>query len=346
MAVLLSIPTGITIGSGTKINLTNSLLQHIWSNDHPSGAAATAPRHWGSLLSDAGLTKVTGTPGRQPVHRRWRQHRRRQAIDPAGAQLGLRHELHVQGVLERVWGRHLPVVVRHRRRQVAGRDQEHRQHRRVAAGRRHHRAAGIGRLCEPGRRRHAVSGIHQRGPDHDNRRDASDPLRRRSSPTRADRRCSSPARRAAPWARPTFTSATTSTSTAPTPSLVGHWTVPLSGSTFQPTGTWGGTLADDPDVYDHDVTNGVKTDFYPIVAATYDLGWTSYSEAGSNLVGDFGGTAADAMAAGNTARELPGLPSDQAGTDGPVDCPALLRASCRPRSTATRPRRPQRRFVP
>jgi hypothetical protein len=83
--------------------------------------------------------------------------------------------------------------------------------------------------------------------------------------------------------------------------FVGQWTVPLSGSTFVPTGSWGGTNPSDPDVYDHGVKNGIKTAYYPIVATTYDLGWTDYDEAGSNLVADYGGTATDATEAGNSA---------------------------------------------
>jgi hypothetical protein len=85
------------------------------------------------------------------------------------------------------------------------------------------------------------------------------------------------------------------------PNFVGHWNVPESGGTFDPTGSWGGTLADDPDVYDHTLHNGVKTANYPIVAVTYELGWTDYDEAGSNLVGNYGGGAAQATAAGNSA---------------------------------------------
>jgi hypothetical protein len=84
-------------------------------------------------------------------------------------------------------------------------------------------------------------------------------------------------------------------------SFVGHWTVPLPGGTFDPTGTWGGTQASDPDVYDHSLLGGRKTSYYPIVAATYDLGWSDYDAASSNVVADYGGTAAQATAAGNTA---------------------------------------------
>jgi hypothetical protein len=90
---------------------------------------------------------------------------------------------------------------------------------------------------------------------------------------------------------------------------VGQWTVPGSGTpfVFDPTGSWGGTapgngtLASDPDIYDHSGDNGgTKAASYPIVSADLDLAWSTYDEAGSNLVGDFGSTAADATDAGNT----------------------------------------------
>jgi hypothetical protein len=84
---------------------------------------------------------------------------------------------------------------------------------------------------------------------------------------------------------------------------VGFWNVPTSGGVFDPTGPWGGTLADDPDVYDHSVTStGAKSNKYPIVAVTYDMAWSTYSETGSNIVADYGGSAAQAQAAGNTAK--------------------------------------------
>ncbi len=90
---------------------------------------------------------------------------------------------------------------------------------------------------------------------------------------------------------------------------VGCWQVPISAGKFSPTGTWGpvapatdgGTLPGDPDLYND---SSPATNAYPIVDTTYDLGWTSYNEAGSNLVGDFGGTVAKATAAGFTAASL------------------------------------------
>jgi hypothetical protein len=90
---------------------------------------------------------------------------------------------------------------------------------------------------------------------------------------------------------------------------VGCWQVPTVAGKFDPTGSWGplapattgGTLPADPDVF-NDSSPAVNA--YPIVATTYDLGWTHYAEAGSNLVGDFGGTSAEATAAGFTAASL------------------------------------------
>jgi hypothetical protein len=85
------------------------------------------------------------------------------------------------------------------------------------------------------------------------------------------------------------------------PNGVGHWNVPFKNGSFDPTGAWGGTLADDPDVYDHSLHNGVKTANYPVVAVTYELAWSQYDEAGSNVIGDYGGSAAQATDAGRTA---------------------------------------------
>jgi hypothetical protein len=79
-------------------------------------------------------------------------------------------------------------------------------------------------------------------------------------------------------------------STCPQPMttpLVGCWLVPST-----PTGTWNGggnpsnpgTFASDPDVYDHSVTSaGSRSKAYPIVAVMFAEAWTDYDSAGSNL---------------------------------------------------------------
>jgi hypothetical protein len=55
---------------------------------------------------------------------------------------------------------------------------------------------------------------------------------------------------------------------------VGCWSAP---GTF---GSWGGTLPADPDVFN----DSKGTNAYPIVAGTYDLAWSQYDKAGSNLL--------------------------------------------------------------
>jgi hypothetical protein len=54
---------------------------------------------------------------------------------------------------------------------------------------------------------------------------------------------------------------------------VGNWIVPFTGvSTFNPEGTWSGTRASDPDVFDE-----TGDEYYPIVAVAYDLSWANFS---------------------------------------------------------------------
>jgi hypothetical protein len=79
---------------------------------------------------------------------------------------------------------------------------------------------------------------------------------------------------------------------------VGYWNEPGGAE-----GSWGGTLADDPDVYDHGAnpTTGAKSPKYPVVAITYDMAWTKYDQAGSAELAGYG-TAADARAVGYAAK--------------------------------------------
>jgi hypothetical protein len=72
---------------------------------------------------------------------------------------------------------------------------------------------------------------------------------------------------------------------------VGCWVVPIT-----PTGSWSsasastpGTIPSDPDVADHGANGTTLAKTYPIVAATYDVGWSQYDKTGSNLVTANGG---------------------------------------------------------
>ena len=69
--------------------------------------------------------------------------------------------------------------------------------------------------------------------------------------------------------------------------VVGCWVVPST-----PTGSWGstnsaapGTIPSDPDVYDHGMSGTTPSTTYPIVATTYDVAWSQYDLAGTNLIG-------------------------------------------------------------
>jgi len=66
---------------------------------------------------------------------------------------------------------------------------------------------------------------------------------------------------------------------------VGTWTVPLSGSTEIPTGSWAGTIASDPNIVGD---SSPVSHAYPDVAVTYDLAWTTYDDPTSNLTGASG----------------------------------------------------------
>lgn len=302
VAVLLSIPTGITVGSGTKIDLTNTLLQKIWNNTVPS-AGGYGNFTWGALLVDAGLTKVTGTPGANQFRDAGGASGGSQRItlqvrsSASGTSYTFKGFLNVSGDAkypssfvtdDDKW----PVTTRN-----AGNTGGSQL---VADTTAQPASIGYANLADaatasPGYTNEVQTvtngGTHQILYAQIQSNEGGSPVQ-----------FASPQGSTVGSANVYIGNNIDVNGASPT--RVGHWIVPLSGSTFIPTGTWGGTLADDPDVYDHDVTGGVKTDFYPIVAATYDLGWTSYTEAGSNLVGDFGGTVAKARAAGNTARSF------------------------------------------
>lgn len=55
---------------------------------------------------------------------------------------------------------------------------------------------------------------------------------------------------------------------------VGSWVVPNTSGTFNADGTWTGTRASDPDVYDD---SGDLIAYYPLVAVAFDLSWSNFS---------------------------------------------------------------------
>jgi hypothetical protein len=63
VGVLLSLPAGITLGSGSKAYVSNQLLQQIWDHAIPGSTDYSSGNDWGALLEDAGLTKVASDPG-------------------------------------------------------------------------------------------------------------------------------------------------------------------------------------------------------------------------------------------------------------------------------------------
>lgn len=77
---------------------------------------------------------------------------------------------------------------------------------------------------------------------------------------------------------------------------VGSWVVPNTSGDFDVDGTWTGTRASDPDVYDD---SGDSIAYYPLVAVAFDLSWSNFS-AGA-LASDYNG---DNAAAQETTRAL------------------------------------------
>jgi hypothetical protein len=59
-----------------------------------------------------------------------------------------------------------------------------------------------------------------------------------------------------------------------TTSGTGSWVIPNTGGTFNPAGTWSGTRASDPDVYDD---SGDSIAYYPLVAVAFDLSWSNFA---------------------------------------------------------------------
>jgi hypothetical protein len=57
----LNIPSGITLNSGTSINLTNQLAEQLFAGTVPASSPYSA-NTWGALLQDSGLTAVASSP--------------------------------------------------------------------------------------------------------------------------------------------------------------------------------------------------------------------------------------------------------------------------------------------
>jgi hypothetical protein len=74
---------------------------------------------------------------------------------------------------------------------------------------------------------------------------------------------------------------------------VGSWVIPNSGGTFDAGGTWSGTRASDPDVYED---SGDAIAYYPLVAVAFDLSWSDFS------VGNLAGAYANPAAAQETTK--------------------------------------------
>jgi hypothetical protein len=65
VALALSLPNGITVGTGGKVNLSNVLVREIYDDTIPSatnGATTYPAKSWGALLTEAGLTLVNSSP--------------------------------------------------------------------------------------------------------------------------------------------------------------------------------------------------------------------------------------------------------------------------------------------
>jgi len=301
VAMLLSLPKGITAGAGSKVSLTNALLQEIWNAAVPK-STDYATKTWGALLEDAGFKKVTGTPvagqfkdaggatgGGQAITLQVRS-------TASGTSYNFKGFLQLSG--DTLYNTFVndndswPVATVNTDGGIAnsGGSQE------VSNTTATPGSVGYANLADAAAgtppytvtlTSTATGGTHQIA----------------YAQVQANKGGSGTVY-AGPAAGTGIANVYTGNNinvNGANPAFVGHWTVPLSGTTLVPTGTWGGTLPSDPDVYDHSLTGGHKTAYYPIVAGTYDLGWTDYDEASSNLVADFGGTAADATAAGNTA---------------------------------------------
>jgi hypothetical protein len=302
VAILLSLPTGITLGANTSVNLSNGMLRATWDANVPKSSSYAA-KTWGAFLQDVGLKKVTGTPGAG------------QFTDAGGADGGN------QGITLQVRSSASGTSYTFKSFLWLSKDPNYTKSfvvdddtwpvtttntgnsggsQLVADTTSTPGSVGYANLADAATATPAYTHTAQTtttGGSHQILYARVQSNQSGSIAVYADPESSTAGQ------ANVYTGNNININGA-SPSFVGHWYVPLSGTTYQPTGSWGGTLADDPDVYDHSVNNGVKTNNYPIVAATYDLAWTDYDGAGSNLVSDFGGSAAKAYEAGNTVKSF------------------------------------------
>ncbi len=300
VAVIMSLPTGITVGANTRFNFTNNVLRQVWDNNVVKSGSYAA-KTWGALLQDLKLTRITsGTPGVNQFKDAGGTTGGTQAItlqvrsSGSGTSYTFKGFLHLSGdanypksfvVDDPTW----PVPVTSTGN--SGGSQL------VADTTATPGSIGYANLADAATATPGYTSAVQTtttGGSHQIAYARIQSNEGATVPVYADPEA------AAAGVPNVYTGNNINVNNA-TPSAVGHWTVPLTGTTFHPTGTWGGTLADDPDVYDHSISNGVKSNDYPIVAATYDLGWSWYNEPGTVIASDFGGTEADATAAGQSA---------------------------------------------
>ncbi len=302
MAVLASLPTGITLGDGTVLHLRNTTLQQVWNAAVPH-SADYATKTWGALLEQAGLHKVASSPGTGQFTDAGGSTGGDQGItlqvrtNGSGTSYTFKGFLNLSGdakypssfvVDDPTW----PVTTN-----PAGSTNG---------------AVIATTTAAPGSITYAnLADAEAASPAY-----AKNPTTTSTGGTHqvmyATLQSNLGGAGTVRYADPKGATAGTANVytgnniniNGTNPSGVGFWKVPLSGSTLDPTGSWGGTQASDPDVYDHDITNGVKLNKYPIVAVTYDLAWTHYKTTGSNLRTAYGGTTAQATAAANSVRSF------------------------------------------
>jgi hypothetical protein len=302
VAVLFSLPTGITAGSGSVLKLTNTMLQNIWNRAIPKSGHYAA-NTWGALLEDAGWKRTATSPTTQHFTDAGGATGGTQAItlqvrsSGSGTSYTFKGFLNLSGdplytsafvVDDPTW----PVSVT--AASNGGADEVNNTT--INPG-----SVGYANLADAASASPAY-GQHVLGTTNGGTHQILYAL------VQANQGSADPAQYANPEGS---TAGTANVYTGnninvngANPSEVGSWNVPLNGTLLNATGTWGGTQASDPDVYDHSVTNGVKLLRYPIVAATYDIAWTKYEAPHSNIITQFGGTSADAKAAGQSAKSL------------------------------------------
>jgi hypothetical protein len=298
VAILVSLPTGIVAGAGSQLRLKDNILRMVWDNN-VTKTADYAANTWGAWLEHAGWHKVAGSPGAQQFTDDGSATGGKQAItrqvrsSASGTSYTYKGFLHLTGdpnytpafvVDDDTW----PVPTTNTGNAGGGNL--------VADTTANPGSTGYANLADAATASPAYTNTAQTtstGGTHqilyaliqDNWVGSSSTAARFADPQSTT---------------PGFPNVYTGNNiniNGASPNAVGFWNVPFSsGTTFDPTGSWGGTQASDPDVFDHGAQQR-----YPIVAATYDLGWSKYSEAHSNTVTMYGGTATQAAEAGRTA---------------------------------------------